>query len=31
MVGIMLAFEDYSARGGFLFSEWIDLRTLLTL
>lgn len=29
MVGIMLAFEDYSARGGFLFSEWIGLKNFV--
>lgn len=26
MIGNMLAFEDYSARGGFLFSKWVGLK-----
>ena len=26
MVGIVLAFEKYSARGGFIFSEWVGLK-----
>ena len=29
MVGIALAFEDYSARGGFLFSKWIGLKNFV--
>ena len=29
MVGIVLAFEDYSARGGFLFSKWIGLKNFV--
>lgn len=29
MVGIVLAFEDYSARGGFVFSEWIGLKNFV--
>ena len=26
MVGVVLAFEKYSARGGFVFSEWVGLK-----
>lgn len=26
MVGVVLAFEKYSARGGFLFSEWVGVK-----
>ena len=29
MIGIVLAFEDYSARGGFVFSEWIGLKNFV--
>ena len=30
MVGIVLAFEDYTPRGGFLFSQWVGVRTSWT-
>ena len=29
MGGILLAFEDYSARGGIFFSEWIGLKNFI--
>ena len=29
MVGILLAFEDYTPRGGFLFSQWVGVKNFV--